>query len=47
MNIIFSDNNGEYLNKTTEKTISASSKDIMQESNKNVEEKTLVNSEED
>ena len=46
MNIIFSENTGEYLNKKNKNVISASSKKKIQELTENIKEKPLPNTEE-
>ena len=47
MNIVFSENTGEYLNKTSTNVIPTSKKEKITESQENSEEVEIINSEED
>jgi NAD(P)H-quinone oxidoreductase subunit K len=47
MNIVFSENTGEYLNKTSTNVIPSSKKEKITESQENSEKVEIINSEED
>jgi len=47
MNLVFSENTGEYLNKTSTNVIPTSKKEKITESQENSEKVEIINSEED